>query len=400
MSRRLTNWLQSYREYTEDTEAPDIMHFWTGVSVLASALRRRVWFDMGHFRWYPNFFIVFVAPPGIVKKTSTIDIGVDLIRNVKDIIFTPDSVTWQKLIKFLEDNQQVVSVTQPDGTVVKKIMSAVSAYIGELENFLKLGDTGFNGALISLYDGKVEDVPWTHSTVAGVNAGVTNPWINLIGATTPSWIKMNIPENMIGGGLFSRVVFVCDDKRRKIIAYPKYEAKKDRSKLRDDLIHDLLIISTLYGEMTPTLEALEFGTDWYVNLEAIRSAHIAGPRYDGYYARKQAHVHKLAMVLSAAQRSDRTIQKSDIEDAIKIMDFAELSLHKVFESISQVDEAKRTDEIVLMVRAHKRLTNAELFGLMRTVMSKEEFQGAVRIAFETGLLKPIQDQGKNYWTAP
>ena len=246
-SRRLPNWLQAYLDYTEDTEAPREMHFWTGVSVLAAALRRRVWFDMGYFRWYPNFFIVFVAPPGIVKKTSTIDIGVDLIRNVKDVIFTPDSVTWQKLLKFLEDNQQVVTITNPDGSVTKKQMAAVSAYIGELENFLKLHDEGFNGTLIALYDGKVEDTQYVHSTVGGVSAGITNPWLNLIGATTPSWIRQSIPENMIGGGLFSRIVFVCADKRNRVIAYPKYETRRDRSKLETTS-------STISSSYLPTTE--------------------------------------------------------------------------------------------------------------------------------------------------
>lgn len=395
--RRLANWLQSYLDYTADTEAPREMHFWTGVSVLASALRRRVWFDMGYFRWYPNFFIVFVAPPGIVKKTSTIDIGVDLVRNIKDVIFTPDSVTWQKLLKFLEDNQQVITITMPDGSVIKKQMAAVSAYIGELENFLKLHDEGFNGTMIALYDGKVEDTQYVHSTVGGVSAGITNPWLNLIGATTPSWIRQSIPENMIGGGLFSRIVFVCADKRNRIIAYPKYEAKRDRSKLRDDLIHDLLIISTLYGEMTPTLEAIQFGTEWYRKLEGSRALHIAGPRYDGYYARKQAHVHKLAMILSVARKNDRSIETKDLQDAIIVMEGAEKSLFRVFEAVGQVDEAKRTDEIQLMVRAHKKLTNQELFNLMRTTMSKEEFRSAVTIAFETGLIKPMQEGGKNYW---
>lgn len=397
--RRLPNWLQAYLDYTEDTEAPREMHFWTGVSVLAAALRRRVWFDMGYFRWYPNFFIVFVAPPGIVKKTSTIDIGVDLIRNVKDVIFTPDSVTWQKLLKFLEDNQQVVTITNPDGSVTKKQMAAVSAYIGELENFLKLHDEGFNGTLIALYDGKVEDTQYVHSTVGGVSAGITNPWLNLIGATTPSWIRQSIPENMIGGGLFSRIVFVCADKRNRVIAYPKYETRRDRSKLRDDLIHDLLIISTHYGEMVPTLEAIEFGTEWYRNMEATRSLAIASARYDGYYARKQAHVHKLAMILSISRKNDRSIEKRDLEDAIRMMEVAEKSLNRVFEAVGQVDEAKRTDAIQQMVKAHKRITNQDLFSLMRTTMSKDEFQGAVRIAFETGLIRPVADGGKNYWVA-
>ena len=39
--RRLGDWLKSYMAYTSPLEAPDDFHFWTGVSTIAGALRRR-----------------------------------------------------------------------------------------------------------------------------------------------------------------------------------------------------------------------------------------------------------------------------------------------------------------------------------------------------------------------
>ncbi|TXH42236.1 MAG: hypothetical protein E6Q97_36170, partial [Desulfurellales bacterium] len=70
MTRQLKDWLATYLDYTEGTEAPRVMHFWAGVSAIASVLRRRVWIDMTRFQWYPNFYIIFVAPPGIISKTT------------------------------------------------------------------------------------------------------------------------------------------------------------------------------------------------------------------------------------------------------------------------------------------------------------------------------------------
>jgi len=66
-NRLLENWLKSYMHYSSFSEAPDKMHFWVGVSTIAGALRRRVWIDQGYFQWTPNFYIVFVSPPGIVS---------------------------------------------------------------------------------------------------------------------------------------------------------------------------------------------------------------------------------------------------------------------------------------------------------------------------------------------
>ena len=42
MTRHFHDWLQAYVDYTSYTEAPTHMHFWSGVSAVADALRRRI----------------------------------------------------------------------------------------------------------------------------------------------------------------------------------------------------------------------------------------------------------------------------------------------------------------------------------------------------------------------
>ena len=56
--RQYDNWIRAYLEYTKYLEAPDSFHFWAGVSAIAGALRGKVFFDMGYFKWKPNFFII------------------------------------------------------------------------------------------------------------------------------------------------------------------------------------------------------------------------------------------------------------------------------------------------------------------------------------------------------
>ena len=54
------------------------MYAWVGVSTIAGALRRKVWIDQAYFKWYPNFYIILVAPPGIVAKSTTASLGMRL----------------------------------------------------------------------------------------------------------------------------------------------------------------------------------------------------------------------------------------------------------------------------------------------------------------------------------
>ena len=98
MSRHFPDWLAAYVQYASFSEAPTRMHFWSGVSAIAGALRRRVWIDQAYFKWTPCFYIVLVAPPGIVSKSSTAAIAMSLLREVPGINFGPDVVTWGAIV--------------------------------------------------------------------------------------------------------------------------------------------------------------------------------------------------------------------------------------------------------------------------------------------------------------
>jgi hypothetical protein len=99
MARNHADWLKAFVDYASYGEAPKRMYFWTGVSTLAGALRRRVWIDQFYFQWYCNMYVILVAPPGVVSKTTTADVGMNLLRQVPGIGFGPSVVTWQALVQ-------------------------------------------------------------------------------------------------------------------------------------------------------------------------------------------------------------------------------------------------------------------------------------------------------------
>jgi len=92
--RHHADWLKAYLEYSSHSEAPKRMRFWAGVSAVAGALQRRVWIDQAYFKWYPNMYIIFVAPPGVVSKSTTSGVAMGLLRQVPGVKFGPDIVTW------------------------------------------------------------------------------------------------------------------------------------------------------------------------------------------------------------------------------------------------------------------------------------------------------------------
>src|SRR5574343_426525 len=108
-NRELTDWLTEFVQNTQWGEAPQRFYFWVGMGTIAAALRRRVWLPMGSFQWFPNLYILLVAPPGVIQKSSTADLGlVQLLKNVPGINFGPSTVTWQALYDaFVEVGEEI-----------------------------------------------------------------------------------------------------------------------------------------------------------------------------------------------------------------------------------------------------------------------------------------------------
>lgn len=392
MARLFSNWLKAYCQYTASSEAPLDFHFWTGVSTIAGALRRCVWIDQLLFKWTPNFYIIFVGPPGIVTKSTTLNIGFSLLRQVPGIHFGPDSMTWHGLAKKFESAFEYRKYS--NGPTTAQIpMSPLTCSISELGTFLRPDDKGLVSFLTDVWDGK--DRPFGHTTKDSGEITIENAWLNVIGATTPMWMQNNFPASLLSEGIGSRVIFVYGEAKRHLTAYPGKVTKPADFKAQEaKLLQDLIAISKLVGEYKLTDDAYQWGTTWYAQ-PRTPSASLASSRYGGYLARKQTHLHKLAIILAAAQRDDLVITADDLKEADQILKTTETSMIQVFESVGVVDEAKHLAEVVAFVRAYGWITINELYYRnCHNIMMEKDFKAAVRHAIDGGILEIKTQAGK------
>jgi len=116
MARNYPDWIKGYMEFTEDSESPTSFSFWTAVWVVAGALQRRVWIDMRKFQWTPNFYIIFVGPPGIVAKSTCAAVGWSFLSHLPNNHFGPESLTWQGLGKSFEEAFYYAKYLDANGT--------------------------------------------------------------------------------------------------------------------------------------------------------------------------------------------------------------------------------------------------------------------------------------------
>ena len=379
MARKLKNWITAYMEYTQHSEAPDEFHKWTAVGTIAGALRRRVWFHMGYFTWYPNFFLFFVAPPGVVSKSTTVSLGMDLLREVDGIKFGPSAVTWQELVRRLEDAQEDF-LYKDDYYPMAPITIAAS----ELGTFLDPRNREMIDVLVDLWDGKKG--VWEKATKTGSSEKIQNPWIHILGCTTPSWIAENFGDYFFGGGLASRSVMVYAETKRKLVAYPHLHFGDDMDMLKDYLIKDLEEISNLVGPYEATKEAYEWGTEWYEEHWLGEQTNLEAEKFQAYRARKQTHVHKTAMVLAAAESGERIIEIRHLKQAYEEITALEKNMPQVYGKMNRDAEMIMAADVLDFIRTKGECGKQFLYKEFWHVMSYQTFSNILESLRNTGLV--------------
>lgn len=382
-TRYYDNWLKAFVEFASFGEAPLKMLFWTGVGTIAGALRRRVWIDQKYFQWIPNFYVILVAPPGIVSKSTTANIGMNLLRQLKEIKFGPDVITWQALVTSLAKATQA----DPDPKTGEFYpMSAVTFCSDELGNLLNPQDRDLVDALVTLWDGK--QGTFKKETKMSGSDSIENPFVNILGCTTTAWIAGNVPEYMIGGGFTSRCVFVYADKKRQLVPYVDENVPKEFEEMKKKLIHDLEVISMMFGQYELSPAARTWGKAWYQSHWASPPPLLNGEQFGGYLARKQTHLHKLAMIIAASESDQLTVTEKHLEFAHSIVGSIEQDMPKVFSRIGQTEITRGTFDIIRMVEAAPGITQVDLFKQLYRTLSYQDFTFALQGAINSLQIRP------------
>lgn len=382
--RHFPNWLDAFIKYSGYGEAPEEALFWTGVGTVAGALRRNVWIDQGYFQWYSNHYIILVAPPGVISKSTTMNIGFNLLREVPGVKFGPDSITWQALVGAMAEARE--DVAYPDGSFIPACALTIAS--DELGNFLDIENTEMLNVLISMFDAK--QGTFQKITKMAGNDLVPNPWLNFMACTTPAWIAGGFNDLTAQGGFVSRCLFVFADRKRRLVALPSRHMPANMQEMREQLVQDLERIGTLRGQFTITEEAVNYEEQRYHSHWNGASRNFDMERFGGYWARKQTHVFKLAMVLSAAEGPSLRIEKQHLEAAVAHITRTESNLSRVFELIGRSPDSRVAADILAFVGRLGTVDRAALTAHFMTKYGKLEIDRGVDTVLAAGKCRLVQ----------
>lgn len=382
--RKCSNWLLTFRDWSlPRSEAPESYHLWTGLFTLASVFKRRVRVPkkiLGGWDVAPTLFVIFVAPPGKARKSTTAGYSEDLLGEIPTVERVATSITKEQLLKKLSEVSD----------------ASLSIFSSEFAMFIQKSGFDMYDVLTHLFDAN-RDV-----SVETIGRGLDfaeKPCVNLLACTTPDWIAKNMPETVIGGGFASRVIFVFEEKvRRHKLYYEEGDVNWDLlSRQRDDLVEDLMHMATaIEGDFTITDEAKEFMGSEDVNKPGWYQKHAARDtsinyRLQGYYERKPAHVHKIAMLLHLAYSDELELNLQDFMGALEILDDLELKLPRTFENIGKNPFSVDLMRMLDFVRMKKEVSKREMMATFYQSADPRKLNELIQGLIDMGEVKLFVD---------
>lgn len=373
------DWLEAFNYYSSFGECQPKIMYWTGVSTIASVLQRKVYIDCINYQWTPNFYILIVGEQSVVRKSTSIDIGMDLAKKVPGVHFGADASTWQA---FVRDSQDCLTNVTMDGREVQ--MTCVTVSLSEFGTFFNPDDREQTDVLTDLWDGKLKD--WAKRTKGSGNDKLINPWINILAATTPAWIAQHVPNYLTESGLFSRVVFLRGTMPTKDVAYPHRRMPPFYREMTNMLVGRLNNMACLAGKVDLTEEAYLWGEDWYDGERAVMRKEGVSNLDTGFRHRKQGHLHKLAIVVAASRGSLPIITIEHLKEAARQLEALNEDMGKVMACIGQTEITAAMRVIVEQVEKHQKIEKFRLYRMLMRTLEWRDFEAAVKSAIKARLI--------------
>lgn len=310
--------------------------------------------------------------------------GMKLLRD-RGIKIASESITREALIRELKQSND----TQVDASTGQMhLHSSLTVFSEELTVFLGYNNQQLMADLCNWYD--CGDT-WTYRTKNMGTDDIVGVWVNLMGATTPELLQTTLPRDAIGGGLTSRIIFVYEFRKGKIVPDPFLS--DEEKELETKLAMDLERISLLSGEFKMTPGFLEMWMSWYVAQNSRRGGVFDDYRFSGYVERRPTHAMKLSMLLSASRGNSMLINEEDFKRAIQVLDSTEKNMLHTFSGVGKLDTSDIVHKIMGHIGAVREIEYSDLLRIFYQDVSKQDLErildmlktiGYIEIAYHAG----------------
>ena len=382
-------------EMTSTDDTPDLFRKWAAISMVAGALERRVWVEVGHRAGkpkvtFPNMYIFLVGAPGVGKF---------IVENIQELwseVREPhtdnpafqvaeSNLTKASLMDRLANSQR--SFLPPSGPPYEYNSLLVAAE--EFGVFLPQYDLDFISVLNKVYNN-----PDTYSEMRRYGPAreikIQYPMLNILAGVQPTWMASVFPEEAWGMGLTSRIIMAYGTSGEPRDPFTEGDS---RPLQRVALIRSLSRLSSLYGRLPWRDEAAIMLRDWHIGGGKPCPTHS---KLEHYCRRRTLHVIKLAIVSSISRtNSIRAIEEIDIERAIQWLIEAEKFMPDAFRSMIGKSDHQIIEElyqfIVSLYTSSRRnpIHEQRLYSFLLQRVPNDKIQKIIETTERSGMIARV-----------
>jgi hypothetical protein len=323
-----TGFIYSYLKFTQNLEAPLEFCFFCALSILGQVVGRRQYLERGAYKLYPPTSLILVAPSGVCRKTSAVQLAAKLARQV-DVPVLANKITPEDFIRQLQDTHKGGSplVLAPELAVL-------------------IGKQKYNVGLIELLTDLL-DCPdhWESGTIMRGRTELKNVTLGLLGASTPKWLKTSIPIEAFAGGLMSRVLLIVKETTPRIFPSPP--------PLDNETWHDLIFWLKDTQAREGPIKLTRPGSAWFDSWYKQQRKKVDKAKDDniGYFSRKPDHLLRMAMNLQIA-RGIPEIDDLSLEEANAIFNWLEDNTPAVIKLLLSTDHGIIATTLIQYLKQH------------------------------------------------
>lgn len=344
MARHFSDFLSAYFEYARDGFAPDRFHKWTGLSILAAAVERKVTLKQGRIHHVPNIYVMLVSHPAVGKSTA-MEAGTNLIEEMRrrfnpNFKIIPNQTTepaFIDLMKIIEWFQVTPTLALPQSA---GYFYASEASSSALQN--TCGD--FVASMTAFYDCP----KFFRKKLKGEKdtTEIENGCMNMLAGSTFNYLKNLVNESSVLGGFASRLIYVVQEERE--VRPAKWESSQDLdSEMANKLIDDLGHINRIVGPMKPTPTFTAHWEAWKPAFDQYL-IDLNSEKLEAIMSRKGTNIIKVAILLSLSESDSRILTEDHFYQAKEIVDDAYKDNPLIIASaaIANVESQKGTTQLI------------------------------------------------------
>ena len=437
--------------YTDGFPSPDKYINWSFYSLISSCLGRRVWYSSDENSLFSNMYPILIGKPGTGKdgpiklvksflkhwkmgdnkhlmgeklpehkiatdaliesdsertQSSEYQGAVKTEEQIRPLLFpvAANATTYEALIQAVCESHRRIQYPKYSEKLQKTVLGtyghcSIGFQLPELASLLKRRAEDTITYLLETFDCP-ED--YEYRTKHQGRDRVRRACVNLLGGIQPDIIQDIFSDKVLSSGMSSRMLFIFAAKARKYVGImPPFT--EEQMKCKEAILQHILKLSVLYGRAEVDADTFQWYDMMCKNWQEHPEDRInKSSSLEGYYARKNIHVLKVAMAMHFGESTELFIQKETLKKAIAFIEDEEKFMHLVLD-IGVANPLHKVGKRIKQFLTTGEKSKVELMIETEGIASREQLNETLEFLQEVGQIKAInrnnEETGrtKEYW---